>query len=106
MTKQKRRGLCGLMAVEVALVSLIGSGISLIEPKETTFKIKARRLSAGFFLAFFAGQDVAALIQHFLNFNVSEGATVFFTAYIGSTFLDRVIVLINAVSIKRTWGKK
>jgi hypothetical protein len=95
------------MAVEVALVALIGSGASLIEPRaQKSIAGLVRKFSAGFFLAFFGGQDMAAAIQHFFSFEVSEGLMIFLTAYTGSAFLERVIALINAVNIKTAWGKK
>jgi hypothetical protein len=95
------------MAVEVAIVALIGSGASIIEPNaHKSFSIMARKFSAGFFLAFFGGQDMAAAVQQFFNFEVSEGLMVFLTAYMGSAVLDRLGALIKAISIKSAWGKK
>ena len=91
---------------EIIVVALIGSVISLIEPKAATSKVKLlRKFSAGFFLSIFIGNDVVHLVQHFLNFTISHGGVVFFTAFVGSTFLERVIVIINAVSIK-PWKNK
>ena len=107
MIVQNLRGLYGLMAVEVALVALIGSGSSLIGTSDDEKKSKTfRRFVSGWCLAFFGGQDLAALVQHMFNFSVSEGACVFFTGYIGAAVLDRVLVLINAINIKTNWGKK
>lgn len=95
------------MAVEVALVALVGSGASLIGASEgEKFSKLLRRGVSGWCLAFFGGQDLAALIQHLFSFEVSEGACVFFTGYMGATFLDRMLVLINAISVKGLWGKK
>jgi len=94
------------MAVEVAMVALIGSGASLIGAGEESKLKVLRRGVSGWALAFFGGQDLAALIQHLFSFEVSAGVCVFFTAYIGAAFLDRVIVLINAISVKGLWGKK
>ena len=95
------------MAVEVALVALIGSGASLIDAGgKRKFAALARKFFAGFFLAFFGGQDMAAAVQHFFNFEVSEGLMIFLTAYTGSAFLDRLITLFNALSVKTLWGKK
>lgn len=93
------------MAVEVALVALIGSGASLIGVEDKFSKL-FRRGVAGWCLAFFGGQDLAALIQHIFNFEVSEGVCVFLTGYIGATILDRMIVLINTFNIRGVWGKK
>lgn len=106
MTKLKRRRFYGLMAVEVALVGLIGSGASLVGAKHSGAAQLFRRGLAGWCLAFFGGQDLAALIQHFLNFEVSEGACVFFTGYCGAAFLDRILALINAFSFKSFTGDK
>jgi len=94
------------MAVEVALVALIGSGASLIGSGEESKAKIFRRAVSGWSLAFFGGQDLAALIQHMFSFEISQGVCVFFTAYIGGAFLDRVLVLINALSVKSVWGKK
>lgn len=94
------------MAVEVATVALIGSGASLIGAGEESKAKILRRGVSGWALAFFAGQDLAALIQHLFSFEVSEGACVFFVGYIGAAFLDRVIILINALNVKNVWGKK
>lgn len=104
--KQNLRECYGLMAVEVAMVALIGSGASLIGTGEESKAKIFRRGVSGWALAFFGGQDLAALIQHFFSFEVSEGVCVFFVGYIGAAVLDRVIVLINAVNIRGSWGKK
>lgn len=90
----------------MALVALVGSGASLIgtDEDERISKIVRRGVS-GWCLAFFGGQDLAALIQHLFSFEVSQGACVFFTGFIGAAFLDRMIVLINAVSARGLWGK-
>lgn len=94
------------MAVEVALVALVGSGASLIGTGEDEKMAKiVRRGVSGWCLAFFGGQDLAALIQHLFSFEVSQGACVFFTGFIGAAFLDRMIVLINAINIRLLWGK-
>ena len=106
MTKQNLHECYGLMAVEVAMVALIGSGASLIGAGEESKAKVLRRGVSGWALAFFGGQDLAALIQHMFSFEVSEGACVFFTAYIGGAFLDRMLVLINALSVRSVWGKK
>ena len=91
---------------EIIAVAFIGSSISLIEPKAAISKAKLlRKFSAGFFLSIFIANDLVHVVYHFLNFNVSLGGVVFFTAYIGASFLERVIVLINAVSIK-PWKSK
>jgi hypothetical protein len=94
------------MAVEVALVALVGSGASLIgtSENEKTSKIVRRGVS-GWSLAFFGGQDLAALIQHVFSFEVSQGACVFLTGFIGAALLERMLVLINAVSARGLWGK-
>ena len=91
---------------ELIVVAFIGSFISLIEPKAALSKIKLlRKFSAGFCLAVFTGTDAVNLIQQYLNFTISQGGVVFFIAFIGSTFLERVIVIINAVSIRPNWTK-
>lgn len=94
------------MAVEVALVGLIGSGASLIGTAEASKLKLFRRGVSGWALAFFGGQDLAALIQHLFSFEVSQGACVFFTGYCGAAFLDRMIALINALSFKGVSGGK
>lgn len=106
MMKLNRRGLYGLMAVEVALVGLIGSSASLIGTNEKSKARLFRRGIAGWALAFFGGQDLAALIQHLFSFEVSQGACVFFVGYCGAAFLDRMIALINALSFKNASGDK
>jgi len=94
------------MAVEVALVALVGSSASLIGTGEGEKKSKTfRRGVSGWCLAFFGGQDLAALVAHMFDFHPSEGVCVFFTAYIGAAFLERVLVLINAFSARGLWGK-
>lgn len=94
------------MAVEVALVGLIGSGAALIGSGEEKKTKLFRRGISGWALAFFGGQDLAALIQHLFSFEVSQGACVFFVGYCGATFLDRMLALINALSFKGVTGGK
>ena len=94
------------MAVEVALVGLIGSGASLIGTNEQSKAKLIRRGVSGWALAFFGGQDLAALIQHLFSFDVSEGTCVFFVGYCGAAFLDRMIALINALNFKGVSGGK
>jgi hypothetical protein len=94
------------MAVEVALVGLIGSGASLIGTNEKSVAKLFRRGLSGWALAFFGGQDLAALIAYLFTFEVSQGACVFFTGYCGAAFLDRIITLINALSFRSVSGDK
>ena len=91
---------------EIIAVAFIGSSISLIEPKAAISKTKLlRKFSAGFFLSIFIANDLVYIVYHFFSLNISLGGVVFFTAYIGSSFLERVIVLINAVTIQ-PWKSK
>lgn len=95
------------MISEVALVALIGATVSIMDAHPSVPKLRLlRRFLSGFFLACFAGKDVAALVQHIFSFKVSEGGTIFFVAFIGSAVLERIILVINAFNLKSNWTKR
>lgn len=70
-------------------------------------KFKAFRVFVtGFFLALFIAEDVVALIQQLFNFEVSQGGIVFLVSFLGAEILERIILLINTVTINIRWTNK
>lgn len=95
------------MNYEALVVAFIGAAVSVVEPvKSNTSVIVVRRFLSGFCLGFFAGNDLALLIHHLSSFKISQGGTIFFTAFVGSTVLERIILVINAFNVKSIWNKK
>lgn len=90
------------MQVEIAVVALIGASVSALNMYTSCTCIRvARCFFSGLFFAYFLGEDMVNVFQHVFSFKVSTGGTVFMCGFLGSALLERVLMIINAFTLKK-----
>ena len=96
-----------MINLDTSLVAVAGAGVSSLGYGIGKAKIYLlRRFLSGFFLAIFAAHDVVTVIQHISGIVVSQGGAVFFTAFIGATLLEKILLIIGAFNLHSTWVKR
>ncbi len=92
--------------IETAVVSAIGATVSILDAGGSSYIKLCRIWAAGFFLAFFAGNDVANFIQHLFNFQISKGGTLFLVAVFGSACIEKILFFIKSFKLSILGYKK
>lgn len=88
-------------AITAALIGAFASSLQQISGG--LFKM-ARALFTGFFVAYYAGEDVANFAQTYFNFEISKGGTIFLVAFFGSEILEKLILIARSAQIGIKWG--
>jgi uncharacterized membrane protein YfcA len=88
---------------EIIFASIMGGVASSLRYYKQGSMQVFRIFVSSVFLAYFAGADISALFLKFLDVKISNGAVCFFVAYIGSSFLDRSILIIKAFQVSKKW---
>lgn len=90
------------MQVEIAVIALIGASVSALNMYSSYTCIRvARCFFSGLFFAYFLGEDIVNICQHVFNFKVSTGGIVFLSGFLGSALLERILMVVNAFTMKK-----
>lgn len=89
--------------VEVVLASTVGGFCSALRYHRSGGMQMFRVFMSSTFFAFFAGRDLSIFAQDYMSITLSRGASCFLLAYVGSTLLDRLILLIRAYRVTQKW---
>ena len=91
---------------EICITAAIGATVSILDAGGLPFIRLVRMWFVAFFLAIFLADDVINAAQHFFNFKVSVGGTVFLTALFGSTVVERFLFFIKSFKLSILGYKK